>query len=132
MPGDRSVSLWEDPFECVDETVKLALTEQDKDVLRRLHQGERGKGIGLERIHGARPNVLTVRVNKKRRLFLWMYDSSIVVIYIMTNHKHNRVPSRVYEFMFGLPADPHQANPLNYVSTDSLPNDFTPDPQFEL
>jgi hypothetical protein len=132
MPGDRSVSLWEDPFLCDSEKIQLGLTDRDKAVLCRLHQGERGKGIGLERIQGAHPNVLAVRIDIKRRLFLWMRDTSIVVIHIMTNHKYNRVPSHVYEFMFGQAFDPDKDNNLTYVDTDDTPHDFTSDKNFQF
>jgi hypothetical protein len=131
MRDSRVVSVWKSQFLSGDSMVSLELTERDKHVLCRLQQGERVKGINLERIHGARKHVLTVRTNKKRRLFLWMKDDKIVVIHIMDNHKYNRVPSGVYDFIFSSPFDSENQKELSYFNVDA-PDEFTPDKNFEL
>lgn len=130
MSNSRGVSVWQDPCVASDEKLALALTDKDKDILRRLQQGEH-HGLNLERIHGARKNILVVRTNKKRRLFLWVKGSQMVVIHIMTNHKYHRLSPRISEFIFGEVSDEAKEPTLVYSNIETIEG-FKPDPHFQV
>jgi hypothetical protein len=132
MQSNRSISTHQDPFLPKNQKIADALTEHDKDLLERLHRGER-HGLQLERIHGANKHVLTIRTNEKRRLFLWMKDSLIVVMHIMENHKHNNLDmgaleKSTLEFIFGRAIEGDVE--LIYEATDETPG-FIPDKNFK-
>jgi hypothetical protein len=133
MQSNRSISIHQDPFLPRNQKIADALTQHDKEVLERLHRGLR-HGLNLERINGARRNVVTIRPDGKRRLFLWMSGNLIVVMHIMENHKHDNVDMKALEkstmeFIFGRALEDDFE--LTYEPTDEIP-DFIPDEKFEL
>lgn len=130
MSSGRGISLWQDPFTTADKSLADNLSEHDKTLLSRLHRGERS-GLKLERIHGANKHVLVIRTNKKRRLFLWVKDNQIVVIHIMNNHKYDRVPARVMEFIYGPSLVEGEERQITYQQIDHV-DGLKPDPSFQL
>ncbi len=132
MPKNQ-FSVWSEIVDHRDEKLqeKYELTNHDIEIIQRIFQGDKSKGINLHKLKGTTPPVYSAYVNDTRRL-LFIAKGSTLALVDITEHKYDTTHSLqpgVAERFYQKPWDEIKDNRIEYEEITDIPN-FTPNPNY--